>query len=462
MSSLHEVLSTLTKWLTTSNINSYIIQRLYSYYLLEIILSHLQLLYSPNLKYASQEFPLENLRTNFLYLQTNFSNLFIQQILLLNRLLSTTIHSPIWLKNRCGELLTNILINKNNQGIRQLFQVILDSTTPNDRLYTSMAQILSKCPKQLQPDEYFQCITSQLIELFHHPRYMPIISIAIAELFEKYPHLVEQELFSVLFQPLIACRTSSTNIICTEEQFDVFLNDIDQLIIVHSNGQIRKYLYETYSNEFLNIYLALERSLSSLKIKYFNILIKIFSTIEPEKSIEDFDKFLFRFTYVPLKYSPTDALIIDHATNHHPQLFCQLLTKILFSIEHHQQLIVKLFLHFLQLLITKIPTNESFIWTEDDSQKDLQQYLLMQFLQSTLEYLSEHIELFIENLDHTIRVIQVTSTRERKKRRMFQPSEHDILSLIRLDKCQRKECLLIIFDRYSLKKSAKPIKINLF
>ena len=411
MSTLHQVLTTFNKWLTTSHVNCYIIQRLYSYYLLEIILSHLQLLYSPNLKYTSEEISSEGLQTNFLYLQNNFTNLFIQQILLLNRLLTTTIHSPVWLKTRCGDLLTGILINKNNQGIRQLFQVILDSTTPNDRLYTSMAQILSKCPKQLQPDEYFQCIKSQLNELIHHPRYMPIICISINEFIQKYPHLVERDIFSVLFQPLISCRNASTDLICTEEQLEVFLNDLSNLIIIHPNESIRRYLYENYRNELLNISLALERSLSSLKLKYFNILIRIFSTIDPEKSTEDLEKLLFHFPYLPLKYLPTDSsnfhLIIDQDTNNNPEMFCQLISKILFSIDNHDRLIIKLFLHFLQLLITKNPIDDSLLSTEKETQTDLQQCHLMFFLKHTMEYLTEHIELFIENLDHTIQVIQV-------------------------------------------------------
>jgi hypothetical protein len=402
MFSLNEILTIIIKWLKTSNINSFIIQRLYSYYLLELILSHLQLLYSPNLQYTSTEFSSENLQENLLYLQTNSSNLFIQQILLLNRLLSTTINSPIWLKNRCGDFLTSILINKNNQGIRQLFQIILDSTLPNDRLYTSMAQILSKCPKQLQPEEYFQCIKSQVIELIHDKRYMPIICISINELLKKYRNLVEKEIFSVLFQPLISCRNSSSDLICTEEQLEVFLNDLSNLIIIHPNERIRIYLYENYSNELINIYLAFERSLSALKMKYFNILILIFSSID---SIEYFEKLIFHFQYLPLKYLPDDSsnyhLILDKDLENNPEIFCQLITKILFSLENNHQLIIKLFLHLLQLLIT---TNEISIWTE---QINMKQFEIMQILKHIMEYLTDHMELFIQNIDDTIRVIQV-------------------------------------------------------
>jgi hypothetical protein len=412
MFSLNETLTILIKWLKTSHINSFIIQRLYSHYLLELILSHLQLLYSPNLQYTTEKFSSENLQENFLYLQINSSNLFIQQILLLNRLVSTTINSPIWLKNRCGDLLTSILIN---QGIRQLFQIILDSTLPNDRLYTSMAQILSKCPKQLKPEEYFQCIKSQLIELIHDKRYMPIICISINELLKKYRNLVEKEIFSVLFQPLIACRNISSDLICTEEQFEEFLNDLYNLIVIHPNEQIRIYLNENYSNELINIYLALERSLSSLKIKFFNILILIFSSIDSEKSIEYFEKLFFHFQYLPLKYLPDDSsnyhLIFDKDFENNPEIYCQLITKILFSIENNQQLIIKLFLHLLQLLITKISINETSIWTQNEQQMNIKQFQIMQILKHIMEYLTEHMELFIQNIDDTIRVIQVDERR---------------------------------------------------
>ena len=404
---LNEILNFLMNSIKTRNINSFLSQRLCSNHLLELILSHLQLLYSPNLKYSSQDFSSINLQENLNYLQKNFSNLFIQQILLLNRLLSTTINSPIWLKNRCGDLLTSILINPNNQGIRQIFQTILESTSPNDRLYTSMAQILSTCPKQLKPEEYIQSIKSQLIELIHDKRYMPIICISINQLFKKYRKLIEDEIFSILFQPLICCR----NQIYTEEQLELFLNDLNNLIIIVPNEQIRIYLYENYLNELINIYLALEQSLSSLKIKYFPMLLTIFSSIELELFIPYFEKLLFQFEDFSLKFTPdissTFCLMKDENTDNNIELFCQLITKILFSIENHDRIILKLFLHFLQLLITSNQTTEAFIWTEKEKQIDLKQFKILQILKYIMEYLTEHIEIIIQNIDDTVKVIQV-------------------------------------------------------
>jgi hypothetical protein len=405
MTCLNEVLNFLMKLLKTTHINSFFSQRLYSNHLLELILSHLQLLHSPNLKYSSQEFSSINLQENLLYLQKSFSNLFIQQILLLNRLLSTTINSPMWLKNRCGDLLTSILINPNNQGIRQLFQTILDSTSPNDRLYTSMSQILSTCPKQLKPEEYFQCIKSQLIELIHDKRYMPIICISINQLFKKYRKLVEEEIFTILFQPLISCR----NEVSTEEQFELFVDDLYNLIITTPNEQIRIYLYENYLNELLNIYLALENSLSSLKMKYFSILLTLFSSMDTEIFVQYFEKILFHFEDFSLKFSPDVSskvcLIKDEHSENNIERFCQLLTKILFSMENNQRLIVKIFLHLLQLLIT--PSNQLFIRTEKEKQNDIKQFKILQVLKFIMEYLTEHIQIIIENIDDTIKVIQV-------------------------------------------------------
>lgn len=401
MSNLNEILNILIKWLKTMNINLFIIQRLYSNYFLELILSHLQLLYSPNLKYSSKEFSSEN----FDYLQNKFPKLFIQQILFLNRLLSTTVNSPMWLKKQCGDLLTSILINKNNQGIRQLLQIILDSSVPNDQLYFSISKILSTCPKQLKPEEYFQSIKSQLIELIHDKRYMPIICITINNLLKKYRNLVENELFSILLKPLITCRNDE---ICSDEEFERFLDDLYNLIDIQSNEEIRNYFYENYLNELINIYLALEKSLSSLKIKFFNILIRIFSSIDTEK----FEKILFNFEYLPLKYLPDDSLkfhlINEKNSENNLEIFCQIITKILFSIENNHQLIMKIFLHLLQLLITTDNQNEQiFLWTENEKQINIKQFIIMQILKNIMEYLTEHMELFIQSIDDTIRVIQV-------------------------------------------------------
>ena len=404
---LHQTLTRLMNWIKTTNINSYLTQRLCTYHLLELILSHLQLLHSPNLKYSSLEFSSENLT----YLQTNFSNLFIQQIILLNRLLSTTINSPLWLKNRCGDILTSILIHPNNHGIRQIFQTILDSTSPNDRLYISMAQILSTCPKQIKPEEYFQRIKSQLIELIHDKRYMPIICISINQLFQKYPKLIEDEIFSNLFQPLISSRKHLTNQICTEEQLEIFINDLYNLIIISPNEHIRIYLYENYLKELMNIYLALEQSLSALKTTFYNIIIKIFSSMDVEICVEYFEKILFHREFLSLKFLPNDSasfsLVIDPNCENDTEIFCQLITKILFSIENNERLIVKIFLHLLQLLITDKNSNESFMWTEDERQIDVRQFKIMEVLKHIMVYLTEHIDIFIKNVNDTIQVIQV-------------------------------------------------------
>jgi len=400
---LHQTLNCFMKWIKTTHRNSYLTQRLCTYHLLELILSHLQLLYSPNLKYSSIEFSSENL----IYLQTNFSNIFIQQIILLNRLLSTTINSPIWLKNHCGDLLTSILIHPNNHGIRQIFQTILDSTLPNDRLYTSMAKILSTCPKQIKPEEYIQRIQSQLIELIHDKRYMPIVCISINQLFKKYPKLIEDEIFSYLFQPLISCRNHLTDEICNEKQLECFINDLYNLIMTNPNEQIRIYLYENYLNELINIYLALEISLSGLKKSFFNILIIIFSSMD----MEIFEKILFHIEFLSLKFIPDDSasfcLIIEENSENDMEIFCQLVTKILFSIENNERIIVKIFLHLLQLLITDKKSNESLIWSENERQINIKQFQIMEVLKHIMEYLTEHIEIFIKNVDDTINVIQV-------------------------------------------------------
>ncbi|CAF3583265.1 unnamed protein product [Adineta steineri] len=421
---LHETLNCFMKWIKTTNINSYITQRLCTYHLLEIILSHLQLLYSPNLKYSQIEFSSENL----LYLQTNFSNLFIQQVMLLNRLLSTTINSPSWLKKRCGDILTSILIHPNNHGIRQIFQTIFDSTTPNDRLYTSMSQILSTCPKDIQPEEYIQRIKFQLIELIHDKRYMPIICIAINQLFKKYPKLIEKEIFSNLFQPLISCQNPLTEQICTEEQLNLFIDDLYNLISINSYEQIRIYLYENYLKEFINIYLALEQSLSVLKIKFFNILIILFSSIDMEICIDYFEKILFHMNFFSLKFLPNDSsnfnLILEKTSEYPLEIFCQLIIKLLFSIENNERLIVKFFLHLLQLLVTDKNLNQSFIWTENEKQTNLKQLKIMEILKYIMEYLTEHIDIFIKNVDDTIKVIQIilekiTKTSQEKSKKKF-------------------------------------------
>ncbi|CAF3184423.1 unnamed protein product [Rotaria sp. Silwood2] len=379
--------------------------------LLELILSHLQLLYSPNLKYSSEIFLSIYLQDNLNYLKENFSNQFIQQILLLNRLLSTTINSPLWLKKQCGNLLTSILINSNNHGIQQILETIFESTLPNDHLYISIAKILSTCPKQLKPDEYIQCIKFQFIQLIHNQRFMPVICISINVLFKKYSKLIENEIFLILFQPLFICHKNLSNEICTNEQFELFINDLYNLISIVSNEQIRIYLYENYLNELINIYIALEKSLSSLKIQFLNILKILFSSMNIDICIEYFKKILFDFKYLSLKYLPDLSikynLIIDNDYENNIEIYCQSIIKILFSIDNNDCLIVKIFLDLLQLLITNKQLNQASIWTENDKQINIKQCKIMLILKYIMEYLTEHIDIFIKNVDDTIKVIQI-------------------------------------------------------
>ncbi|CAF3852166.1 unnamed protein product [Rotaria magnacalcarata] len=395
------------------NKNSILTQRLCANYLLELILSHLQLLYSPNLKYSSEEYPIANLQDTLLYLQDTFSNLFIQQILLLNRLLSTTVSSPIWLKNRCGDLLTSILIHPSNRGIRQILETIFDSTSPNDRLYTSVARILSTCPKQLKPEEYIQRIKYQFIELIHDQRYMPVIAMAINQLLKRYEKLIEDEILSILFHPLISCRNRLLNQICTNEQFELFINDLHNLIIIQPNEHIRIYLYENFLSELMNIYLALEHSLSPLKIKFFNIMKMLFSSMTNEIYLEYFKRILFDFKFRSLKFVPDVPsifnLIIDENSEYNIEIYCQLITKILFSIDDNDGLVVKIFLDLLQLLITNNSSSQVLIWTENEKQTSMKQIKIMHILKYIMEYLTDHIDIFTKNVDDTIRVIQFVS-----------------------------------------------------
>ncbi|CAF0765782.1 unnamed protein product [Adineta ricciae] len=405
---LRETLTHLMKWIQTTNVKSFITHRLCSYNLLELILSHLQLLYSPNLKYANIEFSSDG----FEYLQTNFSNLFIQQIMLLNRLLSTTANSPLWLKTRCGEILTSILIHPNNQGVRQIFQTILDSSSANDRLYVSMAQILSTCPKQFKPEEYIKRMKTQLLELFHEERYTIIISLAINQLYRRFPKLMKDEIFPSLFQLLISCRDQSMKHICTEEQLEVFIHDLYNLTSPIPNEQLRHYLSEAHLSELINIYFALEQSLSALKTRFFQILVTIFSSMENEQCFECFQRILFHqqvfsFKYVPGQESTFSLIVENDSTDNNLQLICQLLTKLLFAIENNERLVVKIFLHFLQLLVTEKISNDDLLWSESETQRNIKQLKIMEMLKSLLEYLTEHIDIFIKNVDDTIRVIQI-------------------------------------------------------
>ncbi|CAF4117786.1 unnamed protein product [Rotaria sp. Silwood2] len=80
MYNLNHILNFLMKSIRNSNKNSFFIQYLYKNYLLELILSHLQLLYSPNLKYSSEIFLSIYLQDNLNYLKENFSNQFIQKM----------------------------------------------------------------------------------------------------------------------------------------------------------------------------------------------------------------------------------------------------------------------------------------------------------------------------------------------------------------------------------------------
>jgi len=412
---LNDIVSCLMNYLKTYNQNLYVLQRLYSIYFLEIILSHLQLLYSPHLKTISNDVNLSSNihQENLVYLQKHFSALFLQQIFLLNRLLSTNIQSPMWLKHQCGNILTSILIDENQQGIRQILQTIFDSTTAvNDRLYVSMAKILSACPKSLQPDQYIQCIKYQLIELIHEPKFMPIICITISELFRKYPQIIEKEILSNIFNIFLLCRNPIDRQIYSEEQMNVFLDDLSNLLTIHSNDQLRIYIGETYWNELINLYLALERSCSSLKMKYSQILIQIFSSMTNEQLMNIFKKILFELHYLFLKYQTNDQakfeLIYEQTNENNLEIFSQSISKLLFSIENHSKLTVQIFLSFLQLLIIK-PVEEKFLWTNNEKLQFEKQYLIMQILKSILEYLTEHMDIFVQNLDDIIRTIQVIS-----------------------------------------------------
>ncbi|CAF1541019.1 unnamed protein product, partial [Rotaria sordida] len=109
-----------------------------------------------------------------------------------------------------------------------------------------------------------------------------------------------------------------------------------------------------------------------------------------EICIEYFKKILFDFKYLSLKYLPDLSikfnLIIDKNNENNIEIFCQLIIKILFSIDNNDYLIVKIFLDLLQLLITNKQLNQSYIWTENDKQLNIKQYKIMLILKYILEY----------------------------------------------------------------------------
>ena len=414
MSHLDQVLSRMMKWIQPDETHSFVVRRLCSHYFLELVLGHLQLLYSPNRKHVQQEFFSQLAHENFLQLQRHFQHAFIQQLIMLNRLLSSHVKSPLWLKQRCGDQLTLILIDQDNPGIRRVLQVILDSSSSSssDRLYTSMAQILSTCPKQLTADEYIHRIRSQLIELLHEPRYQPIMSIAINQLFRKYPRSIEREIFSIVLQPLITCRDSpSTGIITTEEQLTLFIDDLAHLTQPIDNEPIRTYLHENYLRELINMYLAVDASLSAVKLPFSALVSHLFASMDTDVSLRCFEAILFRLDFVPLKFLPEQSaqftFAIEPECDYDPELFSQTLTKLLFSIENNERLIVKLFLSLLQSLITNHDSSGSVIWTDEERRTNLRQIQILTILRRILDYLSEHVDVFIKNLDDTISVIQV-------------------------------------------------------
>ena len=409
---LNETLTRLNQWIRNSHANSFVTQCLSSQYLLECILSHLQLLYSPNCKYSSTSRSETELEEHLQYLRKQFASAFIQQLMLLNRLLSTTVNSPAWLRQRCGDLLTSILIDEDQQGVRRILQTVLDSSAVNDRLYTSLAQILSTCPKQLPPEAYLSCIQSQLLELMHDPRYMPIVRIAINQLYRKSPKLIEETLFAVLFQVLLSCRERTSTGIASEEQWESFLDDLHQLTDAVSNEAIRVYLQENHLNELINLYLAIDKSLVPSKGKYLHVLINLLSAIDQDKAVQCFEQILFRMEFVPLKFLPDQtsnfALIVDSNQDNDLEHFAQSISQLLFAIRNNERLVIRIFLHLLQLLITKNDTSQSAIWTENERKSSLQHFLVMEVLKRILEYLTDHIDIIINNVDDTICVLQVT------------------------------------------------------
>lgn len=438
---LNETLSRLIQWIRMSHKNSFVTLSLSSRYLLECVLGHLQLLYSPNCKYSSATRSETELEDHLRYLQKQFPSAFIQQLMLLNRLVSTTANSPVWLRQRCGDLLTSVLTDQDQQGIRRILQTVLDSSAVNDRLYTSLAQILSTCPKQLKPDAYLSCIQSQLIELMHDPRYMPIVRIAINQLYRKYPKLIEETLFSVLFQLLSVCRDRPSTGIASDEQWNTFLDDLDHLVDAVSNDDIRAYLEENHLNELVNLYLAIDKSLVPSKSRYLHILINLFSSIDQDKAVQCFEQILFRMEFVPLKFLPEQtssfALIIDPEQENDLETFAQSISQLLFGIRNNDRLVIRIFLHLLQLLVTKNDSTQLAIWTEYERKATLQHFLVMEVLKRTLEYLTDHIDIIINNVDDTVCVLQVSDCCWRRRvrnamrmhrrlsvnRRMFSPSD---------------------------------------
>ena len=149
----------------------------------------------------------------------------------------------------------------------------------------------------------------------HDPRYMPIVRIAINQLYRKYPKLIEETLFSVLFQLLSACRDRSSTGIASEDQWNTFLDDLDHLVDAVSNDDIRVYLQENRLDELINLYLAIDKSLVPSKSRYLHILINLFSSIDQDKAVQCFEQILFRMEFVPLKFLPEQtsnfALIVD-------------------------------------------------------------------------------------------------------------------------------------------------------
>ncbi|XP_067007240.2 transport and Golgi organization protein 6 homolog [Anabrus simplex] len=215
---------------------------------------------------------------------------------------------PAWLKKACIQLLIHCLMRP--RGVSALVRAICDSSHDSGKDWTKLETVVNLITTvhTSNPDQYNKNICTQIMEILlmgentYTQLQVQVAVKCIEVLYKRDPLLVTHFVADVLMSSLRNCcylpnkqDADSGSIIVSEEELSLCIINMHRLF-VGLNGKepaLPSVLFLAVTPVLFNLYYKICNSVSHLKIKVEDLLMKFLSSLQPDIMGYAFKTFLF-------------------------------------------------------------------------------------------------------------------------------------------------------------------------
>lgn len=333
---------------------------------------------------------------------------FVSNLLVLNRLVSSSTSSPVWIRQKCGEMLSSAVLEPDHHGVRRILLSVLEATTSNDRLRVSLGKIFSTCPKNVSKEFYVEFLSVELVELFYERNLRPIIVETLKQMHKNFGRIVENRIFDEIFR-----RISSFDELknLDEKSLTVLIDDLDDLTGDASFDSIRRFLVEKFFANLTTIFFLVENSLFFMKKRFFDVFQRLFSALTVEETSRNLLEMISDPKQFSIRFEPDENgnFRIFQSQNERIEIeqIAETLFRLVSTIERRDEIVMKIFLELLRNSTKKTERNSDFLWTEQEKLSQINQIVSLKFLEKLTAFLSENVEFIVQNLDETIEIVEI-------------------------------------------------------